>query len=163
MAAGEPGPVTTIVWLRSDLRLADNPALAAAAARGPVMPVYVWAPDEEGDWPPGAASQWWLHHSPAALDTALRRHRSRLVIRRGPALQTLRDVAAEVGADAVVWNRRYEPAAVDRDSTVKRELPSCRSFGASMLREPRTLATGAWRASPAEPSARSELRGLSTV
>jgi deoxyribodipyrimidine photo-lyase len=47
--------VTTIVWLRNDLRLADNPALADAAARGPVVPVYVWSPDEEGDWPPGAA------------------------------------------------------------------------------------------------------------
>jgi deoxyribodipyrimidine photo-lyase len=134
--------VTTIVWLRNDLRLADNPALADAAARGPVVPVYIWAPDEEGDWPPGAASRWWLHRSLAALDAALRRHRSRLVIRRGPALETLRALAAETGADSVVWNRRYEPAAVDRDSTVKRELESCRSFGASVLREPWTLATG---------------------
>jgi deoxyribodipyrimidine photo-lyase len=135
--------VTTIVWLRNDLRLADNPALADAAARGPVVPVYVWAPEEEGEWPPGAASRWWLHGSLAALDAALRRHRSRLVIRRGPALETLRDVAAEAGAGAIVWNRRYEPAAVDRDSRVKRELGGCRSFGASVLREPWTVATRA--------------------
>ncbi len=134
--------MTTIVWLRNDLRLADNPALADAASRGPVVPVYMWAPEEEGDWPPGAASRWWLHHSLAALDAALRRHRARLVIRRGPALETLRDLAAETGADAIVWNRRYEPAAVDRDAVVKRELPDCRSFGAAVLREPWTLATG---------------------
>lgn len=130
------------MWLRNDLRLADNPALADAAARGPVVPVYVWAPDEEGDWPPGAASRWWLHHSLAALDAALRRHRSRLVIRRGPTLGTLRDLAAEAGADAIVWNRRYEPAAVDRDAVVKRELGDCRSFGAAVLREPWTVVTG---------------------
>jgi deoxyribodipyrimidine photo-lyase len=134
--------VTTIVWLRNDLRLADNPALADAAARGPVVPVYVWAPDEEGDWPPGAASRWWLHHSLAALDAALRRHRSRLVIRRGPTLETLRDLAAQAGADAIVWNRRYEPAAVDRDAVVKRELGDCRSFEAAVLREPWTVVTG---------------------
>jgi deoxyribodipyrimidine photo-lyase len=135
--------VTTIVWLRNDLRLADNPALADAAARGPVVPVYIWAPEEEGDWPPGAASRWWLHRSLDALDAGLRRHRSRLVIRRGPALETLRALAAETGAGAVAWNRRYEPAAVDRDSAVKRELGPCRSFGGSVLREPWTLATGA--------------------
>jgi deoxyribodipyrimidine photo-lyase len=135
--------VTTIVWLRNDLRLADNPALAHAASRGPVVPVYVWAPEEEGDWPPGAASRWWLHHSLAALDAALRRHRSRLVIRRGPALTALRALVAETGAGAVVWNRRYEPAAVDRDATVKRELGICASFGASVLREPWTIVTRA--------------------
>jgi deoxyribodipyrimidine photolyase len=33
-----------IVWLRRDLRLADNPALHAAAASGrPVLPVFIWA------------------------------------------------------------------------------------------------------------------------
>ena len=47
----------SLVWFRLDLRLADNPALLAAVKRGgPVIPVFVWAPEEEGDWPPGAAS-----------------------------------------------------------------------------------------------------------
>ena len=65
--------MTTLVWFRSDLRLADNPALAAAASRGPVIPVYVWAPEEEDSWRPGAASRWWLLHSLAALERALGR------------------------------------------------------------------------------------------
>ena len=44
-----------LVWFRQDLRLSDNPALAAALERGgPVIPVYIWAPEEEGSWPPGA-------------------------------------------------------------------------------------------------------------
>ncbi len=56
--------VTTIVWFRQDLRLADNPALDAAVKRGePVIPLYIWSPEDDGDWPPGAASRWWLHHS----------------------------------------------------------------------------------------------------
>ena len=63
----------TLVWFRLDLRLTDNPALSAAVRRGgPVIPVYIWAPEEEGAWPPGAASRWWLHHSLAALDAGLR-------------------------------------------------------------------------------------------
>ncbi|HEY5908962.1 MAG TPA: deoxyribodipyrimidine photo-lyase, partial [Verrucomicrobiae bacterium] len=48
----------TIHWFRLDLRLADNPSLRAAAEQGgPVVPVFIWAPEEEGDWPPGAASK----------------------------------------------------------------------------------------------------------
>src|SRR4051794_36570478 len=81
-----------LVWFRRDLRLADNPALSAAAAAGAVVPVVVWAPEEEGDWPPGGASRWWLHRSLVALERSLGRHRSRLVVRRGPTLETLRDL-----------------------------------------------------------------------
>jgi deoxyribodipyrimidine photo-lyase len=100
------------------------------------VPVFVWAPDEEGEWPPGAASRWWLHHSLAALDAALRRHRSRLVLRTGPSGAALRSVAAETGAEAVVWNRAYEPAAIARDRELKASLPGARSFTGGLLREP---------------------------
>ena len=84
---------TTIVWFRRDLRLADHPALHAAAELGRVVPVYVHAPDEEGEWRPGAASNWWLHHSLARLDAALQRLGLRLNLRTGPTLETLADVA----------------------------------------------------------------------
>ena len=57
-----------LLWFRQDLRLSDNPALAAALERrSPLIPVYIWAPEEEGAWPPGAASRWWLHRSLASL------------------------------------------------------------------------------------------------
>ena len=63
-------PAPAVVWVRQDLRLADNPALAAAVERrGPVIPVFIWAPDDEGAWPPGAASRWWLDRSLADLST----------------------------------------------------------------------------------------------
>ncbi len=74
----------TLVWLRRDLRVTDNPALYMAAARGgPVIPVYVWAPEDEGDWSPGSAAKWWLERSLAAFDCSLRNLDSRLVLRRG--------------------------------------------------------------------------------
>ena len=130
------GVNATIVWFRLDLRLTDNPALQAAVQRGgPVIPVYIWAPEEEGDWPPGAASRWWLHHSLKALDASLRGHGSRLIIRRGPSLETLQALMKETGADAVYWNRRYEPALIARDKVVKAALPA-ESFNSALLFEP---------------------------
>jgi deoxyribodipyrimidine photo-lyase len=135
-----------IVWFRRDLRLADNPALAAAAA-GPVVPVFVWCPREEEPWAPGAASRWWLHRSLEALERDLRRRRLRLVVRQGPALEVLRELAAEVDAAGVHWNRLYEPAAERRDRRVKRELRAAglqaSSHNAALLVEPWEVSTAA--------------------
>jgi len=112
-----------IVWFRNDLRLADNPALQAALERGgPVLPVFIWSPDEEGDFAPGAASRWWLHHSLAELAQALRDCGSRLLLRRGPALVALRRLIRETDADAVFWNDVYEPAALQRDARIRSAL-----------------------------------------
>ncbi len=112
-----------LVWFRRDLRLADNPALDAALRGGArVLPVYVHAPEEEAPWQPGAASRWWLHHSLAALDAELRRRGSRLHVLRGPTLAALHALVAASGADAVHWNRVYEPACERRDAQVKRAL-----------------------------------------
>jgi len=131
----------TIVWLRSDLRVRDNPALTAAALRGgPVIPVFVWGPDEEGAWAPGAASRWWLDASLRALDASLGELGSRLVIRRGKALDVLREVVRESGATIVLWNRRYEPIAIARDRVVKQALRAdgceVHSFNSALLLEP---------------------------
>jgi deoxyribodipyrimidine photolyase len=113
----------TLLWFRLDLRLTDNPALLAALHRGgPVLPVFIWAPEEEGRWQPGAASRWWLHQSLTKLDAALRERGSRLIVRRGPTLQALRELAQQSGARAVYWNRRYEPAVIERDRHVKNAL-----------------------------------------
>ena len=113
---------TTIVWFRHDLRLDDNPALAAAAARGRIVPVFIWAPEEESPWEPGAASRWWLHHSLRALAKALDKAGTPLVIRRGPTLEALQTLAREVAATQIVWNRRYEPAVIARDTAIKKTL-----------------------------------------
>ncbi|MBM4021584.1 MAG: DUF1501 domain-containing protein [Planctomycetes bacterium] len=116
-----PAPVT-IVWFRHDLRLDDNPALVAAAARGAVVPVFIWAPDEEAPWEPGAASRWWLYQSLERLAAALAKAGAPLVIRRGPSVAALRSLAKEHAATHVVWNRRYEPAVVKRDTAIKQAL-----------------------------------------
>ncbi len=138
----------TLVWFRLDLRLADHPALAAAVRRGaPVLAVFVWAPEEEGDWPPGGASRWWLHQSLKALAADLDSRSARLVLRRGPALAALRALVKETGAGAVYWNRRYEPALMARDRAVKDALRSdgleVESFNSALLFEPWSVANQA--------------------
>ncbi|MGH3056549.1 MAG: deoxyribodipyrimidine photo-lyase, partial [Gaiellaceae bacterium] len=113
----------SVVWFRNDLRLADNPALDAAGRAGqPIVPVFIWAPEEEGRWRPGAASRWWLHQSLTRLDADLHGLGSRLIVRPGPSLDALRDVVRTLGATAVFWNRRYEPAAITRDTAIKSAL-----------------------------------------
>ena len=135
---------TTLLWLRQDFRLADNPALDAAVKRGTeVLPVFIWSPKEESLWQPGGASRWWLHQSLRDLDARLREIGSRLTIRRGPALESLQILAKETAADAVVWNRRYEPAIIARDTMVKDALRAdgleAESFNAALLHEPWTI------------------------
>lgn len=134
-----PQPVS-IVWLRRDLRMADNPALSAAAAQGIVVPVFIWAPEEEAPWAPGAATRWWLHHSLAALSRDLENAGIPLVIRRGSSLETLRLLVKECGASAVYWNRLYEPAAIARDTRIKEQLRKdgllVDTFNGNLLVEP---------------------------
>jgi deoxyribodipyrimidine photo-lyase len=139
---------SAIVWFRSDLRLADNPALAAAITTGlAVVPVFIWAPEEEAPWPPGSASQWWLHQSLTRLQNDLKRLSSTLIIRRGPTADTLLSIVGESNAHSVFWNRRYEPAIIARDSDLKRRLLEkgiiAESFSGSLLFEPWTIRNSA--------------------
>lgn len=135
-----------LLWFRQDLRLADNPALEAAVASGaPVIPVYVWAPEDEGDWAPGAASRWWLHHSLQQLQQRLQDKGSQLLLRRGPACEVLPALARETGATALYWNRRYEPTAQQVEDDLRRDLPpqgiAVHSFQSALLCEPWAVQT----------------------
>lgn len=136
----------SIVWFRLDLRLSDNPALSAAATRGdPVIPVFIWAPHEEGDWAPGTASRWWLYHSLKSLAGELKSAGSELILRRGDSADVLLQLCHDTGATRVFWNRRYEPASVRRDKAVENTLKSAgiqvATFNSSLLFEPWTVTT----------------------
>jgi len=138
----------SIVWLRQDLRLADNPALdAAARTQRPIIVLYVLDDATAGNWRMGAASRWWLHHSLAALGAALSKRASALVLRRGDAGVILPKLARETQANAVYWNRCYEPSAIARDAKLKDTLSrmgvEAHSFNGALLREPWTIKTKA--------------------
>lgn len=135
-----------LVWFRHDLRLDDNPALRAALDQGfTPIPVYVHAPQEEGEWSPGAASLAWLHRSLTALDADLRSRGSRLLLREGPSAPALQALVEQTGAVAVFWNRKYEPATQPRDASLKKRLREqglqVESFNGCLLFEPWDLAT----------------------
>jgi deoxyribodipyrimidine photo-lyase len=138
------GPMNTLVWFRQDLRIGDNPALRAALASDAVIPVYIWAPTEEDAWAPGGASRWWLHHSLLQLAADLRRLGSQLILRAGTdSLRILLDLARDCGASQILWNRRYEPAIIARDSALRTKLREAgmesKSFNGALLHEPWTI------------------------
>jgi deoxyribodipyrimidine photo-lyase len=136
-----------ILWFRRDLRLDDHPMLAAAAAQGrPLIPVFILDPETERQ---GAAARWRLGLAVAAFSVALQRLGSRLILRRGPALEVLQALCAETGAGAVHWSRAYDPVARARDMGVKAALRAqgleATSHPGALLHEPWAIETGEGR------------------
>ena len=136
-----------LVWLRRDLRLHDNPALAQAVSDGyaPVL-VYVHAPQEQGDWAPGAASRTWLHHSLIALQQAIAEIGGRLLIAHGQSLHELERLQAETQAEALYFSNLYEPILQARDGRVQAAFEqrglTVKRFNANLLFEPWQIKTG---------------------
>lgn len=162
----------SIVWFRDDLRLADNPALRRAIDRGePIIGLYVLDEESAGVRPLGGAARWWLHGSLASLGARLGEAGSVLVLRRGAARDVVPAFAAEVGAGAVFWNRRYGGPERAADTDVKAQLRGAgleaESFAGSLLFEPWTITTGQgtpfqvftpfWNAARALPAPRAPL------
>lgn len=132
-----------IYWVRRDFRLSDNAALVAACDGGrPIVPVFICDDVVEAQ---GAAPKFRLGEGVRVFARALKAAGSRLILRRGPALEALRDLAGETGAQTVVWNRLYDPISKARDTDVKSALKSdgidVQSFKGHLLFEPWTVET----------------------
>ena len=130
----------TIVWLRQDLRLADQPAFAAAAAEGPVVPLYVLDDKTPGAWAIGGAQRWWLHHSLAALADDLAAAGVPLVLRRGRAVAEVMRLATEIGAKRVHALRHYEPWWQEAEGELGQRLDLVLHAGL-LLASPRQIRT----------------------
>lgn len=135
-----------LFWFRDDLRLGDNPGLAAAHATGrSLVAVYILDEESREARAPGGASRWWLDKSLRALGERIGDKGGRLVLRRGKAEDVIAGLIGETGADAVYWNRRYGPAR-KVDERIKSALKSAgveaHSFNGSLLTEPFALKTG---------------------
>jgi deoxyribodipyrimidine photo-lyase len=132
-----------LVWLRRDLRIADNPALAAAGKTGrPVIPICIRSkPDDVG-----GASAWWRGRSVAALQAGLRDRGSDLVLRTGDPLTVLAGLVAETGAVEVHFNRTLDPEAIKMDVGILSAMPKHGAIAidhpANRLHEPWRLKTG---------------------
>jgi deoxyribodipyrimidine photo-lyase len=135
-----------IVWFRDDLRLADHPALAAAAAAGrPVLCVFVHDEHSVGLRRLGGAARWWLAQSLRALGRDLRARGGRLDLRSGAAADVMASIATETGAAAVHWNRRHDRAGMAVDAAIEQRLAAqgvkVRTFPARLLHEPDLVRT----------------------
>jgi len=131
----------TILWFRRDLRLSDQAALIAAAAAGPVIPVFILDDDTPKHRRMGGASRWWLHHSLASLDASLREKGSRLILRRGKCDDQLALIAQESGASTVHCLRHYEPWWRNAEKAVAKRL-DLQCHDGNYLLPPGSLTTG---------------------
>lgn len=148
-------PGTALYWHRQDLRLADNPALMAASEYTNLIIVFVYEP--LGRWPRGAASNWWLHHSLAALAKQYEALGQQLIIidaraggeavdgeavgEEGSATaDRLQQLVGDHEVTAVFWNRRYDQAAIARDKAIKARLTdggvTVQTYNSHLLGEP---------------------------
>ena len=113
---------TTIHWFRHDLRLADNPALQAAASGGRLVCLYILDDAAAGPYAPGGASRWWLHKSLEKLTASLHRLGGRLLLARGDTATILKAVARAYHAEEIHCNRVHEPWATRLEQTVQQQL-----------------------------------------
>lgn len=133
-----------VVWFRDDLRLADHPALEHARRSGlPLICVYVLQPAQEGMRGLGGAASWWLHGALQALDQDLRACGGELLLLAGSAPDVLGQLASQVDAAGLVWNRRYGQAERAMDAGIKQRFRAegrlASSHAGSVLHEPWTL------------------------
>lgn len=133
-----------LLWFRRDLRLADHPALYEAAKSGrAIIPVFLLDEVLEAQ---GAAPKFRIGLSVEALAKSLENIGSKLILRRGTALNVLRQLVEETGASSVWWSRLYDPTSRTRDEAVKAGLKEdgldARSFPGHVLFEPWSVETG---------------------
>ncbi|MDW3221643.1 MAG: deoxyribodipyrimidine photo-lyase [Paracoccaceae bacterium] len=137
------GTSPILVWFRRDLRLSDHPALHAACATGrPIVPIFI---HDDAVSKLGSAPKWRLGLGLEDFASSLSSKGSRLTLRRGNALETLRALISETGATSVYWSRLYDPDAVTRDTEIKSALKEqgieAKSFGGHLMFEPWTVET----------------------
>ncbi|QLZ67873.1 deoxyribodipyrimidine photo-lyase [Legionella sp. PC1000] len=132
---------TAIVWFRQDLRCGDNPALFTACKTHPsIIPLYIL--ENPGELL-GGAQGWWLHHSLSCLQKTLKKHGLDLLLKKGEPLPILKKIIEYYEITEIYWNRCYEPASIERDKHITKELSSLgikvNSFNGSLLNEPWTI------------------------
>lgn len=131
-----------ILWLRRDLRMADNPALHEAAKAGPVIPVFVLDDDRASTHAYGGASRWWLHHSLESFSASLAQRHSRIVLRKGDAVEELLKIAEQTGATTIHANRHFEPWWRNAEKALDEKIDLRRYDDANFLTVMGSIKTG---------------------
>ena len=148
-------------WIRRDLRLTDNAALAAALRHAhQVIPVFILDPIAHHGHSVSQRRLAFLYEALRSLDSALRKRGSRLVVRYGKPDDLIPALVRESGATAVFAEEDYSPYARQRDARVAKHVPLHLTPGV-VIHPPETVRTAddkpytvftpfarAWRALP---------------
>ncbi|WP_433748564.1 cryptochrome/photolyase family protein [Falsibacillus pallidus] len=128
-----------IVLFRNDFRLHDNPALYEASRNGEIIPVYIHEYSNHSK-SMGSAQKWWLHQSLKSFQTSLKNLDCQLYLFSGNTEVLLPDIVESTSADAVYWNRCYDPETYCRDlkiaARLKEQNVQVKSFEGHLLRPP---------------------------
>jgi deoxyribodipyrimidine photo-lyase len=130
---------TALWWIRRDLRVQDNRALAAALAHADcVVPVFVLDPCLLDSADVGKARVAFLLDGLRHLDRSLRARDSRLILRKGNPVQELSSLMADCDASSIFAEEDYSPYSRARDSAVMQCLP-LHHAGSCVVRPPGTV------------------------
>jgi deoxyribodipyrimidine photo-lyase len=144
----EESATRALVWFREDLRIADNPALHAAARHDrPVLAIYVNDTSRGASREKGGAARWWLHHALASLSKNLEAKGGRLDLFEGDAAVLVPQIAAACQIDAIFWNRRYDAKGRAQDERIETHLARdgrrVETFNGKLIAEPQEIVTKA--------------------
>ncbi len=110
-----------LVWFKRDLRITDHSPLVAAAKRGQVICLYIYEPDLIGADDFSKRHLLFINDSLTELDRDLRRLGSRLLIRRGVAVEVLNSLRIETGFHCIRAHQETTNAlSYQRDRAVKK-------------------------------------------
>ncbi|MBL8100428.1 MAG: deoxyribodipyrimidine photo-lyase [Anaerolineales bacterium] len=112
--------MTSIWWIRRDLRLTDNLALHSALQTGSVIPTFVLDPAFDQSSP---RRKIFLYEGLSELDKELRKRNSYLVIRKGKPVDELRKLFDETKSEAIYAEEDFTPYARRRDLLIQKILP----------------------------------------
>ena len=112
-----------IVWFRRDLRLHDQPALTAACEEcDEVTPLFVFDEPLLQSHEFGSACVNFMLGCLKELASSLADRGITLQWRRGDQVEQVVQAVHDWKADAVYWNRDYEPGTIERDRLVQQQL-----------------------------------------
>lgn len=136
----------TIIWFQRDLRIQDNPALKyASKIQLPILPIYIFDPEEDKNWLTGSSSRWWLHYSLQSLQKKLRELSLDLFFFQGATLHVLQEIIDKTDAKHMTWNYCYEPRSLIREKKLIKlaSAKNCiaKGFHANLLFVPGQITT----------------------
>jgi deoxyribodipyrimidine photo-lyase len=113
--------MSSLWWIRRDIRLHDNLTLQAALAKQPILPIYILDPHLLTTTP--TRKKAFLFNSLRALDLDLRKRGSYLVVRKGKPDEVLPQMMMEARAEVIFAEEDFTPYARNRDQKIGKILP----------------------------------------